>query len=116
MFRPANEPALHPQEIMLDEAKIIDDLAAMIRCKTVSNRDESLVDHMEFVKFQTLLKERFPTVHRHAKLTKIGKTGLLYHLRGQSAEKPSVCMAHYDVVPAEEKWVGQTRIRRPCGR
>lgn len=102
MFRPANEPALHPQEILLDEAKIIDDLAAMIRCKTVSNRDESLVDHMEFVKFQTLLKERFPAVHRHAKLTKIGKTGLLYHLSGQSAGKPSVCMAHYDVVPAEE--------------
>lgn len=96
------EPA-QPQPLELDREKIVTDMVDMIRCKTVSNRDESLVDRSEFIKFEKLLKERFPTIHTKCKLEKIGKTGLLYHLSGKSSAKPSVCMAHYDVVPAEEE-------------
>ena len=97
--------ALEPVErkpLALNEKKIVDDMSAMIRCKTVSNRDASLVDWDEFTKFQNLLVERFPRIHEAATLTRIGKTGLLYHLKGKSDAAPSVCMAHYDVVPAEE--------------
>ncbi|MBO5069306.1 MAG: M20 family peptidase [Roseburia sp.] len=96
------EPA-KPEPIELDREKIVTDMVDMIRCKTVSNRDESQVDRSEFTKFQELLKERFPNIHEKCQLEKIGKTGLLYHLPGKSAEKPSVCMAHYDVVPVEEE-------------
>ena len=102
-FKP--EPAAPGAEdtVPLDRDKIVADMADMIRCKTVSNRDAALVDWAEYDKFQALLRERFPLIHQKCHLEKIGATGLLYHLPGKSAEKPSVCMAHYDVVPVEEE-------------
>ena len=101
-FRPKAQEPVVAEEVTLDHEKIIADMADMIRCKTVSNRDESLVDRAEFAKFETLLKERFPRIYQACSFEKIGKTGLLFHLSGKSSEKPSVCMAHYDVVPVEE--------------
>ncbi len=102
-FKPLPEPEILEQKITIDRDKVVQDMADMIRCKTVSNRDESLVDRAEFVKFQKLLKERFPRVHEACTLRYIGKTGLLYCLKGESSEAPSVCMAHYDVVPVDEE-------------
>ena len=102
LFRPAPIAPAPDVPVTLDEKKIVEDMAAMIRCKTVSYNDEALIDWAEFDKFQALLAQRFPCVHAACTLTKIGRTGLLYHLPGKSSEKPSVCMAHYDVVPAEE--------------
>lgn len=102
-FKP-EQPVSHVEtQIPLDREKIIADMAAMIRYKTISNRDEALVDREEFAKFEALLKERFPNIHKACTLTKLGKTGLLYHLKGKSDLEPSVCMAHYDVVPVEEE-------------
>lgn len=102
-FKPLLEPEILEQKITIDKDKVVRDMVDMIRCKTVSNRDESLVDRSEFTKFQELLKERFPRVHEACTLTHIGKTGLLYCLKGESHEAPSVCMAHYDVVPVDEE-------------
>ena len=91
------------EAVELDREKIVADMADMIRCKTVSDRDSSKVDWGEFDKFRTLLRERFPLIHEKCAFEQVGTTGLLYHLPGKSAEKPSVCMAHYDVVPVEEE-------------
>ena len=102
-FKPVEMPPVKEEKIELDREKIIRDMTDMIRCKTVSNIDETLVDWAEFTKFQELLKECFPNIHEKCQLEKIGKTGLLYYLPGKSSEKPSVCMAHYDVVPVEEE-------------
>lgn len=106
-FRPRPQEPVQPEPVTLNEEKIVADMADMIRCKTVSHRDSSLVDWEEFRKFRALLQERFPHVHAACSLQEIGKTGLLYHLPGKSAQHPSVCMAHYDVVPVEES--GWTR-------
>ena len=106
-FTPPVLPEVPAAPVQVDEAKLVDDMSAMIRCRTVSNRDESLVDWAEFEKFQNLLCERFPRIHAAATLTKLGRTGLLYHIKGESDAAPSVCMAHYDVVPVEES--GWTR-------
>ena len=106
-FTPPVLPETEAAPVKVDEQKVVDDMSAMIRCKTVSNRDESLVDWAEFEKFQNLLAERFPRIHESATLTKLGRTGLLYHIKGESDAAPSVCMAHYDVVPVEES--GWTR-------
>ncbi len=102
-FNPLPQPEILTQEVEIPKEKVVDDMVAMIRCKTVSNRDESLVDRGEFEKFQKLLTERFPLVHEKADLKHIGKTGLLYYIKGKKSEKPSVCMAHYDVVPVDEE-------------
>jgi len=103
MFKPLPEPVAEKREISLDEDRIANDLAEMIRCRTVSNIDESKIDTGEFEKFRKLLAERFPLVHERCSVERIGKTGLLYHWKGESSEKPTVLMAHYDVVPADEK-------------
>lgn len=101
-FRPAEQEPVEIEEVAVNREKIVNDMVSMIQCKTVSHNDESLTDWKEFEKFQALLAEKFPLVHEKATLEKIGKTGLLYCLKGKSSEKPSVCMSHYDVVPIEE--------------
>ncbi|MBQ8597058.1 MAG: M20/M25/M40 family metallo-hydrolase [Lachnospiraceae bacterium] len=103
MFRPYPEPACVEEQVTLQKEKIIKDMSDMIKCKTISYSDASLMDMKEFEKFQALLAERFPLVHQACTLDKIGMTGLLYHLKGKSDTEPKVLMAHYDVVPVEEK-------------
>lgn len=103
LFVPKELPPVQQDTITVDREKIVNDMISMIRCKTVSNRDDALVDWGEYTKFQELLKERFPLVHQHCTLEHVGKTGLLYHWQGKSAQEPSVCMAHYDVVPIDEE-------------
>ncbi len=102
LFVPPKKKIVKAEEILLNRDKIVSDMVEMVRCKTISDREEEKVDRAEFEKFENLLKERFPNIHKSCSLEKIGKTGLLYCLKGESCEKPSVCMAHYDVVPVEE--------------
>lgn len=105
LFRPEPLPPAEPVEVTVNQQKIVADMVDMIRLKTVSYRDDGLTDKKEFEKFEQLLKERFPLLNKTASFRKIGKTGLLYHLKGQSDQAPTVLMAHYDVVPVnEEDW------------
>ncbi len=89
------------EQISLNKDKIVRDMADMIRCRTVSSFDESSTEPEEFEKFRQLLMERFPYIHQHSSREMIGKTGILYHIKGKSEDKPTVLMSHYDVVPVE---------------
>ena len=102
-FKPAAQEVIPDVSAELDKEKIVRDMQAMIRCKTVSYRDPSKMDLAEFEKFQALLTECFPLIHRRCSLQKLGQTGLLYHLPGKRHDKAGVCMAHYDVVPVDEE-------------
>lgn len=102
-FKPEIMEPVTEDVISLNHEKIIKDMVDMVRCRTVSDREEALVNREEFAKFEALLKERFPNIYEKCQFQKIGKTGLLYYLPGKSSQKPSVCMAHYDVVPVEEE-------------
>ncbi len=106
-FTPKKLPPVETVEVSLDNEKIVRDMVDMIRCRTVSYRDDSLVDRTEFEKFENLLKERFPRIFAACAFEKVGKTGLLFHLKGEKSDAPSVLMAHYDVVPVDEE--GWTR-------
>jgi len=101
MFKPEEMPEAVSEEIVTDKDKIIKDMQDAIRCATVSDRDEEKVDRGEFVKFETLIKERFPNVFAKMSFEHVGKTGFLFFIEGQKHDKPVVLMAHYDVVPAE---------------
>lgn len=102
-FRPAEMPVLPQVEVELDEEKVVSDMQAMLRCRTVSNLDWEQVDWAQFEAFHRVLQERFPRIHEACTLEKIGRTGLLYKLEGVDHDQISVCMAHYDVVPAQEE-------------
>ena len=104
LFRPRPLAPVVADDVAVDEDKVTADLQDMIRCRTVSYRDHSREEAAEFDRFRALLVERFPRIHGAATLHHLGRNGLLYHLKGASADAPTVLMAHYDVVPAEEGW------------
>ena len=101
-FKPVEQASVPEAPVALDETRVLQNMQDMIRCKTVSYRDDSQTDWAEFEKFQKLLEERYPLIHKACSLQKIGRTGLLYKLPGQASDQVSVCMSHYDVVPVEE--------------
>ncbi len=101
-FQPKKLEDCAIEAVSFDEQKAVDDLAQMIRCKTVSSRDPALRDETEFEKFRTLLAELYPNIYRTCALERIGETGMLFLWKGKENGQPSVLMAHYDVVPADE--------------
>ena len=104
-FRPAPEPQTDAAPMDYDAQKAVYDLQAMIRCKTVSDKDRSKEDEAEFAKFVELLAERFPHVHESCTLHRPDRRALLYHWKGREEGDPTVLMAHYDVVSVvEEGW------------
>lgn len=106
-FKPQESVPVQPDAVHIDGQKAIDDLADMIRCRTVSYQDHSQEDEAEFEKFRALLRERFPAVHENCPPERVGRCGLLYRWKGREEGPATVLMAHYDVVPADE--AGWTR-------
>lgn len=102
MFTPKEVLKPSGEKIDLDEKKIVTDMQEMLRCKTVSYNDKTLIDQQEFQKFRDLLPELFPEIHKHCERKFLGENGILYCLKGREEGRPTVLMSHYDVVPVEE--------------
>jgi len=84
--------------------RAVTNLQAMVKIETVWNWDED-PEGKTFAEFRALLPQIYPLLHEHCDYEQIGRSGMLFHWRGKSSENPTVYMAHYDVVPAEEdKW------------
>ena len=77
-------------------------LSRMVRCETVSRRDED--QREKFLSFHKALEELFPLVHRNLEKTEIDGN-LLYFWKGKGSDRPVVLMSHQDVVPAEGEWL-----------
>ena len=101
-FKPKAMPTVSEEEITFDKDKVIDDLARLVRCKTVSRIDHVGEDDAEFDKLVNMLPELYPNVYAKCELTRFPDRGLLYKWEGKKHENPSVFMAHYDVVPVNE--------------
>lgn len=102
LFTPKKEETASVDAIAVDGDKAAADLAAMIRCKTVSHRDPTLDDESEFHKFEQLLPTLFPRIFEKCEYEKVGERGILIRWPGERADAPSVYMSHYDVVSVEE--------------
>lgn len=102
MFKPRPRQKAQPVPVRFDKERAVVSLQRMVRCKTVSFDDKSLEDAAEFEKFQALLAELYPRLHENCPPEHIGARGLLFRWKGKSDSAPSVYMAHYDVVPADE--------------
>lgn len=101
-FRPKKEETYPDFPVHCDEKKAISDLAEMVRCKTVSDTDESKEDEKEFEKFEKLLAKLFPNVYRVCEFQKLSKRSLLFRWKGKDSSVSRVLMAHYDVVSVEQ--------------
>ena len=104
-FRPKAGPKLLEGEEVFDRDKVISNLQALIRCKTVSYQDKALEDDGEFEKLLALLPKLYPNVTKTCPMTRFPGRGILFHWKGRNPGDPAVLMAHYDVVPvSEEGW------------
>ncbi|KAG6366133.1 hypothetical protein INS49_000309 [Diaporthe citri] len=66
--------------------------------------EDPVWQHMS--EFREYLKKTFPLVHRHLDLERVNKHGLIYTWKGtNSSLKPSLFLAHQDVVPVPEETV-----------
>ena len=77
-------------------------LSELVRCETVSSPE--LTDYSKYTKFQELLAQMFPLVHKKLEKNVIGDGNLLFYWKGKKSDKPLVLMSHQDVVPADGEW------------
>ena len=80
----------------------VERLRALICIPTVSRMAPALADERAFARFRELLAELYPRVHERLELEVIGGGTLLFRWPGRGTGAPTVLMAHYDVVPADE--------------
>ncbi len=105
LFRPKSQPLTQSESVEFDGDKAVAALQALVRCKTVSYYDSSKEDDGEFEKLISLLPQLYPNVFRVCSFDRLPHRELLFRWPGKSASKPSVMMAHYDVVPVNaEQW------------
>lgn len=102
-FKPQSSIKINEEIIEFDNDKAIENLRELIRCKTVSYKDKDLEDDAEFEKLINMLPELFPNVFAECEYNKLPDRALLFRWKGKSNNEPTVLMAHYDVVPADEK-------------
>ena len=103
LFTPKEEPVPVSETVDFDREEAIRNLAALIRCRTVSYEDPALEEDEEFEKLISLLPELYPHVLGTCTLQRFPGRGLLFHWKGKNQGQPAVLMAHYDVVPVEEE-------------
>ena len=80
----------------LDAAGAVSRLAEAIRCRTVNRGDG---DFSEFEKLQALMRESYPAVMSAGSFELIGHSVLITIPGTNPALRPSLYMAHQDVVP-----------------
>ena len=100
-FRPKTQPSADAEPISLDQKRAVRSLQALVRCKTVSCA-HGPEDDAEFEKLLRLLPELYPLVFKNCQVQQFPERGLLLRWKGKSSNSPTVMMAHYDVVPADE--------------
>ena len=104
-FKPRVSQEREISEEIFDRERAIASLGELIKCKTVSRATHEEEDEAEFEKLYALLPTLYPNVHATCELVRFEGRGLLYRFRGKTEGKPSVLMAHFDVVPVrEELW------------
>lgn len=105
MFKKKPSVETFDNEEVFDKDTIIENLRTLVRFKTVSYRDHTLEDDKEFEGLIASLPTLYPNVYEKCEFTQLPDRALLFRWQGKTTSKPTVLMAHYDVVPVnEEMW------------
>ena len=91
-----------PFEIEKDD--IVYKLGEMLKVPTISYEDKNLIDYDVFHKYIELVQKLYPTVFEKCEYELSKELVIKLKLKGESSEKPTVLMSHYDVVPVTEGW------------
>lgn len=102
-FKPRAGEDAPAEEVEFDRESAVKALAALVKCRTVSNADKDLEDDGEFEKLIGLLPELYPHVTKTCPMLRLADRALLFIWKGKGQGEPAVLMAHYDVVPVEEE-------------
>ncbi|MBR6564843.1 MAG: M20/M25/M40 family metallo-hydrolase [Clostridia bacterium] len=102
-FKPQPQPKILDDSANFERDESIKALQELIKCKTVSYYDSSLEDDNEFKKLISLLPSLYPNVFKVCEFNQLPDRALLFKWAGKDKGKPTVLMAHYDVVPVEEQ-------------
>jgi len=103
MFVPKDMVKVEEDEIEFDREASVQNMVALVKCKTVSYSDHSREDDAEFDRLtEDTLPKLYPHVYETCELIRLDKRSLLYHWKGKNAGDAAVMMAHYDVVPVNE--------------
>lgn len=87
----------------IDTERALESFRALVRIPTISRRDPGDVDWAGFDALLARIVTEFPTVHARLEREIVAGHSLLYTWKGRSSSRPSVLMAHLDVVaPGEE--------------
>ena len=105
MFKKKPLVELFENEESFDKDKAVETLRTLVRFKTISYRDKSKEDDKEFEGLIKKLPELYPNVFAKCEFKRLPDRALLFRWKGKESGKPTVLMAHYDVVPVnEEMW------------
>lgn len=100
MFSPVEYAAVERISVEVDEATVTTHMVEAIQFKTVSTGDPQTQDYQDFTEFVDWAKATYPEVGSALTLEMIADYTMLYKWQGSnSALKPILLTAHYDVVP-----------------
>ncbi len=102
LFRPKAQPQCSAEAVDFDRNKAISALQTLVRCKTVSHVDPAQEDEAEFRKLLNALHDLYPRVFDICSVRELPDRALLIRWPGKGKGDPTVLMAHYDVVPADD--------------
>lgn len=103
IFKPKAQPEVLTDTVEFDGDRAIENLCELVRCKTVSYKNRELEDNGEFQKLISKLPYLYPNVFSHCSFTELDDRALLFKWEGKNHANPTILMAHYDVVPVDEK-------------
>lgn len=103
-YSPGPVPVARDDLPEMDRDQMARDLAQALTFRTIAPAERN---RSEFVKFIDWMADTYPATHQAMELTRINDLTLLYRWPGtDSAAKPVLLTAHYDVVSATEEGEG----------
>ena len=92
------------KEVTFEKDDVVYKLGEMLKYQTITYEDKSKIDYEVFQKYIDRVKELYPLVFSKCEFTQTKEYAIKLKLKGKSSEKPTVLMAHFDVVPVTEGW------------
>lgn len=86
------------------EDDIVNKLGTLIKIPTISHPNEIDIDFTQFDLLIETTKKLYPTVFTKCEHEITKERAIRIKVSGKSSEKPTVLMAHYDVVPVTDEW------------